>query len=160
MYTNIVWGPLLVLALIAAVLQLVFGRLFHLYRGRFRIGSFHEVAAMAKTVVAVALVIGIPVVVGGTLVKIPRATVTRRAADRSRAHGHGAVHPPPAVRAARRNRAATSSRPIYGNGHLASFLVPQMLTDPTSMLPPLPPPPRRPAPPDPLDPWLPTARPG
>ncbi len=49
--------PLLLFAGVACVSQVIFGRLMHLYRGRYRVGSFEEVAAVFWTVVATEIVL-------------------------------------------------------------------------------------------------------
>ena len=49
--------------------------LHHLYRGRFTYGTFEEVRALAAAVVVVALLLGVPVVILGPAIGIPRSTV-------------------------------------------------------------------------------------
>ncbi len=121
------------LSIAAVVLQFSLGRwAFNLYRGRFRIGSFHEVQALAWTVAVTAVVIGVPIVFAGTVLDIPRSTVL--------------VALPMALvlmggsRYLRRLLWERGARPredadralVYGAGYLANFLIPQMLTDPQS----------------------------
>ena len=129
---NADWGALVRLCVAAAILQFLFGRLFFLYRGRYRIGSFHEARALAYTVASVSVVLAIPTLFFGTWLHIPRSTVL--------------VALPitftliSAARYLRRLIAENRAKPstgaertlIYGAGYMASFLVPQMLTDPKS----------------------------
>lgn len=130
-FQNANWGSLLILVGITCVLQFGLGRVFNLYRGRYRIGSFHEVIALVKTVAATAIAVGTPIVALGALVQVPRSTV--------------AVALPMALvlmggarylrRLAYENRTKPSRAEralVYGAGNLANFLVPQMLTDPRS----------------------------
>ncbi|MCW4385029.1 polysaccharide biosynthesis protein [Salinibacterium sp. SYSU T00001] len=114
------------LSVVAVVLQFVLGRIFQLYRGRFRTGSFHEVQALTVTTTATAIIIGIPVLLA--LVPVPRSTVL--------------VALPMALvlmggaRYIRRLRFEKRSKPtasaertlIYGAGELSNFVIPQMLT--------------------------------
>src|SRR5687768_9159494 len=54
------WYPdLLVLMGVAAVLQVAFGAVFHLYRGRYRFGSFEEVAGVLLAVGSTAVATGV-----------------------------------------------------------------------------------------------------
>lgn len=121
------------LCAVAIVLQFSLGRwAFNLYRGRFRIGSFHEVQALAGTVGTTALILAIPTVLGGTLVSIPRSTVLVALPIALVLTG--------SARYVRRLLWQRGAKPredadralIYGAGSLANFLVPQMLTDPES----------------------------
>jgi FlaA1/EpsC-like NDP-sugar epimerase len=129
---NADWAALVRLCVAAAVLQFVFGRLFFLYRGRYRIGSFHEARALAFTVASVSVVLAIPTLIFGTWLHVPRSTVlvalpitfTLISAARYLRR----------LIAERRAKPSTDAERtlIYGAGYMASFLVPQMLTDPTS----------------------------
>lgn len=123
------WAPLFTLCALAIVLQWLTGRLLHLYRGRFKVGTFHEVQTLALTAAIVAFVIGVPVLIFGTIIHIPRSAIL-------------VAYPIVLVlmggaRYVRRLRAETKAKPgetaertiIYGAGYLASHLVPQMLTD-------------------------------
>jgi FlaA1/EpsC-like NDP-sugar epimerase len=126
------WPSMVVLCAVAIVLQLIFGRLFNLYRGRFRTGSFHEVQALTVTTVATAGAIGAPVLLAGTLLTVPRSTVLVALPMALVLMG--------AARYIRRLRVEKRSKPsaeahttlVYGAGDLANFLVPQMLTNPMS----------------------------
>lgn len=126
---NVTWAPLLILCASAVVLQWLVGRYLHLYRGRYKVGTFHEVQALTLTAAIVAGAIGAPVLLFGTVIHIPRSAVLvafpivlvliggaryiRRLVSESQAK--------PGVAAQR--------SVIYGAGYLASHLVPQMLTD-------------------------------
>ncbi|MEV8252593.1 nucleoside-diphosphate sugar epimerase/dehydratase [Rhodoglobus sp. NPDC076762] len=128
---NVVWPSIAILCVFAVLLQFIFGRMFNLYRGRFRVGSFHEVQALAATVAVTGLLIGVPVVVWGTVFQIPRSTVLVALPMALVLSG--------AARYLRRWWAEHQAKPseaskalIYGAGYLANFLVPQMLTDRSS----------------------------
>jgi len=129
---NVDWWALVRLSLAAAILQFIFGRIFFLYRGRYRTGSFHEARALAFTVASVSVILAIPTLVFGTWLHIPRSTVlvalpltfTLISAARY-------VRRMMAERRAKPSAAAQRTI-IYGAGYMANFLVPQMLTDPTS----------------------------
>lgn len=130
-FENVNWIPLVNLAVVTALLQFLLGRIFQLYRGRYRIGTFHEVRALAFTVGAVALILAPITLLFGTKLLIPRSTVL--------------VALPIAIvlmgfaRYVRRLRRENRAKPndaqrtlVYGAGDLANFLLPQMLTDPNS----------------------------
>lgn len=73
--TAISWLPLAILTSAAWFVQLGVGWTYHLYRGRFTYGSFEEVRSLAIAVVVVAVILGVPVVIFGSAVGIPRSTV-------------------------------------------------------------------------------------
>ncbi|TFD57583.1 polysaccharide biosynthesis protein [Cryobacterium sp. Hh38] len=123
------WLPLLSLCATAIVLQWLAGRMLHLYRGRFKVGTFHEVQSLALTASIVAVIIGLPVLLFGIVLQIPRSAVLVALPIVLVLMG--------AARYLRRLRAEKNAKPdetaqrtiIYGAGYLASHLVPQMLTD-------------------------------
>ncbi|GEP28554.1 dTDP-glucose 4,6-dehydratase [Cryobacterium levicorallinum] len=123
------WLPLLSLCAAAIVLQWLAGRMLHLYRGRFKVGTFHEVQSLALTASIVAVIIGLPVLLFGIILQIPRSAVLVALPIVLVLMG--------AARYLRRLRAEKNAKPdetaqrtiIYGAGYLASHLVPQMLTD-------------------------------
>lgn len=128
---NVDWTALALLAVAAAILQFLFGRLFFLYRGRYRIGSFHEALALFFTVGSTAVVLGIPVLFFGTWVHIPRSTVLV-ALPIAVTLTAGARYIRRLIRESRAKPSEAERTLIYGAGYMASFFVPQMLTDPTS----------------------------
>ena len=128
---NVSWQPLIILSVLAIILQWVIGRLLQLYRGRFKVGTFHEVQSLTFTVVSVAVIIGVPVLIFGTLIHVPRSAVIVALPIALVLMG--------GARYLRRLLAENRAKPneaertiIYGAGYLASYLVPQMLTDPHS----------------------------
>lgn len=129
---HIYFPSLFVLCAAAVVLQFAWGRVFNLYRGRFRIGSFHEVQSLTVAVTATAISIGLPILILGTIVRIPRSTVLVALPMALVLMG--------AARYIRRLLAEQRAKPregaenalVYGAGDLANFLVPQMLTNPMS----------------------------
>lgn len=72
---RISWPPLLLLCAAAIVVQLFIGSLYHLYRGRHPYGSFAEVRSLLWSVLVTALILGVPVIVFGTILDIPRSAV-------------------------------------------------------------------------------------
>lgn len=132
-FARVAFGPVLSLGTLACVLQFALGRWgFNLYRGRYRVGSFHEVQALAATVASTAVAVGLPTLLAGTLVSIPRSTVLVALPI--------ALVLMASARYFRRLQWERGSKPrsdaeralIYGAGSLANFLIPQMLTDPDS----------------------------
>lgn len=129
---NVDWGSLALLSGAAAVLQFGAGRVFYLYLARYRTGSFYEARALALTVGSVTALLAVPTVFFGTWLQIPRSTALVALPIAFTLMG--------AARYTRRLFAEDRARPgdeaqrtlLYGAGHLAGFLVPQMLTDPTS----------------------------
>lgn len=128
---NVNWLTLFTLAAAAILMQLVFGRIFQLYRGRYRIGTFHEVRALAFTVGTVALILAPIVLTFGRSLTIPRSTVLVAVPF--------ALLLMSGARYLRRLRRESRAKPsdaqrtlVYGAGDLANFLLPQMLTDPNS----------------------------
>jgi FlaA1/EpsC-like NDP-sugar epimerase len=73
---RIIWMPLLVVCAAACLVQLLVGWMFFLYRGRHPYGSFAELRALLWAVLATTAVIGVPVVLYGTQLSIPRSTVS------------------------------------------------------------------------------------
>jgi dTDP-glucose 4,6-dehydratase len=129
---NVDWWALVRLSAVAAILQLIFGRLFFLYRGRYRTGSFHEARALAITVGSVSVLLAIPTLIFGTWLHIPRSTVLVALPITFTLIG-GARYIRRLIAENRaKPREAAERTLIYGAGYLASFLVPQMLTDPNS----------------------------
>jgi len=55
--SRVAWGPVLLVASVAAILQVVIGTGVRLYRGRFHYGSFEEVLGVTETVIVTSLVI-------------------------------------------------------------------------------------------------------
>lgn len=132
-YVN--FPSIIALCAVAVILQFMLGRwAFNLYRGRYRIGSFHEVKALAATVAVTAITIGAPVLIAGTVLRIPRSTVLV-ALPMALVLMGGARY---LRRWSWERRVKPSEEAanalVYGAGYLANFLIPQMLTDPRSSL--------------------------
>jgi len=129
---NVHWGPLLAVCAITVVLQLIAGWVLYLYRGRHTVGSFHEARSLLIVLLIVGALVGIPVLVAGTLFGVPRSTVIVALPFAFVLMG--------AARYLARVRRETRSRPsgeaertiVVGAGYLAQHLIPQMLTDPSS----------------------------
>lgn len=126
------WFSTLILALVAAGLQVAAGYYFALYRGRFPYGSFEEVRVLGLMVTAEAFVLSVFVMTIGPLIHIPRGTVilafpfvlllmfgvryvARLVLERDRKPGDEAE---PAL--------------IIGGGYLADTILHNITTDPAS----------------------------
>ena len=126
---RIVWLPLLILCAAAAVIQLILGSAYWLYRGRYRYGSFEEVRALLYTVLTVTVLAGLPVIAFGTLLRIPRSAVLIAAPMAFVLMG--------AVRYLKRLWVDHQSKPgdeaeptlILGAGYMGGVLVHRMMTD-------------------------------
>ncbi|MBC7594277.1 MAG: hypothetical protein H7288_10105, partial [Kineosporiaceae bacterium] len=126
---RVTWSPLLLLCLAAALLQLAFGWIFWLYRGRHSYGSFEEARALLFTVVVTAAIAAVLVLAFGLVIEIPRSTVLIAFPLAFVLMG--------GVRYIRRLYVDRAVKPrndaqrvlIYGAGHLGAVLVRRMLTD-------------------------------
>lgn len=124
--------PTLYLIACMAILQLTAGWMFKLYRGQFVYGSFEEVRSVALAVLVVGVAVGIPVVLFGGEIGVPRSTVVI-------AIPAGLVAML-GTRYLRRLAIERNSRPsddcerviVYGAGSLGGMIVRQMLTTPGS----------------------------
>ncbi|WP_404435844.1 polysaccharide biosynthesis protein [Microbacterium aerolatum] len=126
------WIATLVLALVAAGLQIVIGFYFAFYRGRYTYGSFEEVRMLGLAVLLQSAVLAVLVMVFGPVLDVPRGTVVlafpfvllimfgvryvaRLMLERRRKPGEEAK---PAL--------------IVGAGYLGGTLLHNLTTDPTS----------------------------
>ena len=123
------WPPLLAVCAALAISQLLLGWMFWLYRGRYSSGSFEEAAALLLTVFAAALIVGIPIVVMGSSLGIPRSATLIALPLAFLLMG--------ATRYLRRLNSHRSIKPhsdakrtlVYGAGHMGQLLVRNMLAD-------------------------------
>lgn len=127
-FSRIHWGWTLAVIAVAAVLQLVGGWLFWIYRSRYTIGSFDEVKMVVLNVTAVTLVTGAFSVVVGYGNGIPRSTLLIAAPITFSVMG--------VARYALRVLAERSLKPakaddvlLYGAGYLGVQTAKRMLTD-------------------------------
>lgn len=126
------WSPLLVVCAALALAQFLFGWVFWLYRGRYSSGSFEEAAALLVTVFTVAVAVGVPIVIVGSIIGIPRSATLIALPFAFLLMG--------ATRYLRRLSSHRSIRPhndakrtiIYGAGHMGQLLIRNMLADPHS----------------------------
>lgn len=126
------WLPLLAIGLALIIAQLTIGWLFWLYRGRYSLGSFEEAAALLRTVFAVAVVVGIPVITVGSGIGVPRSATLIALPLAFLLMG--------ATRYLRRFSSSRAVEPhndakrtlIYGAGHMGQLLIRNMLADPYS----------------------------
>lgn len=126
------WAATLALAVVAALLQVLLGFQFAIYRGRHSYGSFEEVRTLALLVMFESLFLAVFVVIFGNTVGIPRGTIflafpfvlltmfgvrymARLFMDRARKPGEAAD---PAL--------------ILGAGQLGDNVLRSILTDPSS----------------------------
>jgi FlaA1/EpsC-like NDP-sugar epimerase len=126
---RIAWLPLLLLWVFAGLIQFFAGWMFFLYQGRHPYGSFAELRALLWAVLATTAVLGIPVVLTGTQLLIPRSTVFIALPIAFTVMG--------GVRYTKRLLVERSQAPsgevenalIYGAGYVAGSLVRRMKTD-------------------------------
>ncbi|WP_246142401.1 polysaccharide biosynthesis protein [Lacisediminihabitans profunda] len=126
---RVTWLPLVFVCAAAVVLQFVFGWAFYLYRGRHSSGSFGEVVSLLGAVASVTVILGIPILLFGNQVGIPRSTVLIAAPIAFVLTG--------GVRYVSRVVAERSTQPaegaemtlIYGAGHLGASIIRRMQTD-------------------------------
>ena len=126
---HIGWLSLAVLCAAILVTQFAMGWVLFLYRGRHPYGSFAEVKALMFTVLLTMLGLGLPLLVVGMSVHIPRSVVFIAAPIAFVLMG--------AVRYVKRLLVERSNRPsdradlalVYGAGYLGSTIVRRMLTD-------------------------------
>jgi FlaA1/EpsC-like NDP-sugar epimerase len=126
---RVAWWPVLFICVAAVLFQLVLGWGFWLYRGRHTYGSFEEVRSLLLTVLATAVVTGVPVVFLGASVHLPRSAVLIAFPFAFILMG--------AVRYIKRlyvDRVVTPTDDarrvlVYGAGYLGGVMVRRMLTD-------------------------------
>ncbi|MFA4841589.1 MAG: polysaccharide biosynthesis protein, partial [Agrococcus sp.] len=73
-FESAAWRDILMLCVVAAVAQLVSGAALGLYRGRYDIGSRDEVLRLASSAILPAASIGIPILLSGSQMGVPRST--------------------------------------------------------------------------------------
>lgn len=125
------FGPIFTTGLLAASLQVIFGKFFHLYRGRFIVATFDELKALIYTTIAVATPLGILILVIGPNFSVPRSTVVLATPIFISLSG--------GIRVFRRylrtkqvDSGGNKRTLIYGAGSMAESLIPQLLKDPKS----------------------------
>ena len=131
-FENVRWPSLFVLSAVAIALQFIIGRFVHLYRNRYRTGSFFEVRALAITTLSVAIVIGVPVLLAGNRLAIPRSTVLVALPIAFVLMGTARYVRRSLVERRLQPKEGADNALVYGAGYLANYMVPQMLTDPIS----------------------------
>ncbi|TQL87144.1 FlaA1/EpsC-like NDP-sugar epimerase [Microbacterium saperdae] len=128
------WISMVVLALVAALSQIVVGYYLALYRGRFTYGSFDEVRALGLVVIVQAAVLSAIVMVLGPVIGLPRGTVLL-AFPFVLLLMFGVRYSARLI-LERRRKPGTEAEPalIVGAGYVADTLVRTMMTDPASPL--------------------------
>lgn len=128
---NISVGPILFIGVIAAFLQVVFGKFFHLYRGRFIVATFDELKALIYTTISVAVPLGILILIIGPYISVPRSTVIL--ATPIFISLSGGIRVLRRYLRSKQNSSGDNLRTlIYGAGSMAESLIPQLLKDPKS----------------------------
>jgi len=127
--SRIAWVSLLLLCLAAALVQFFVGWHYRLYQGRHPYGSFAEVRALLWAVLTATIVMGVPVVVTGTLFEIPRSTVFAALPFAFVLMGGIRYVKRLLVERSIEPAADASSALIYGAGYLGSSIVRRMKTD-------------------------------
>lgn len=121
--------PLLAVIVATVILQGIFGWSLYLYRGRHPYGSFAEVRALLWAILATAIAVGVPLVILGPEVSVPRSTIAIATPIAFVLMG--------AVRYLKRMLVELSVRPngtaertlIYGAGYLGSNMIRRMVSD-------------------------------
>ncbi|WP_348788956.1 nucleoside-diphosphate sugar epimerase/dehydratase [Leifsonia sp. NPDC080035] len=124
--------PLLALLFVSAIAmlaQLIIGGAFSLYRGQFTYGSFDEVRALLLAVCAVAVVVGVPVIVWGNNVHLARSTMFLALPFAFVLMGSARYIKRLYVEAKSRPGDGAAPTLIFGAGYLGRSLVQRMLTD-------------------------------
>lgn len=117
------------IAACAIAAQLVLGGAFSLYRGQFTYGSFDEVRALLFAVVAVAVVVGVPVVLWGNLVFLPRSVVFLALPFAFVLMGGARYLKRLYLEAQSRPDEGATPTLVFGAGYMGDRLVQRMLTD-------------------------------
>lgn len=130
--SSVNWLPMLLLIVCALVLQFIVGWGFNLYQGRFTYGTFEEVRSVGLAVLVVALVLGVPVLLFGTVFGIPRSTVL--IALPMALLGMFGVRYVKRLYVEHKHRPGADAQRtiIYGAGYLGSTIARRMMTDPES----------------------------
>lgn len=123
------WWAMLAICFAAAVAQLAAGVVLSLYRRRYHVGSFDEVLSLSGSVLLTAALIGIPILIFGAQIGVPRSTPLIAAPLAFLAMA--------LTRYFRRVVQERQSRPtdqaapvlVYGAGFVGSSLVKRMRTD-------------------------------
>jgi len=132
MFWRINWGLTLVLVLVTVAVQLIGGWLFWLYRGRYELGGFDEVRALAINVFAVMAASGLLAFAFGYGNGIPRSTMLI-AAPITFTLMAGARYVLRFIAEHRLKPGSGASRALlYGAGYLGNQAVKRLLTDPAS----------------------------
>ncbi|WP_232466245.1 nucleoside-diphosphate sugar epimerase/dehydratase [Diaminobutyricimonas sp. LJ205] len=126
---QVAWIPLAFVCVTAVIAQLVAGWIFFLYRGRHPFGSFAEVRSLFWAVLFTASVIGVPTVLFGTEMDVPRSTVLIASPLAFVFMGAMRYLKRLLVERAVIHEDGVQKALIYGAGYLGSTLVRRMRTD-------------------------------
>lgn len=123
------WIPLLALCAVAGFVQFLVGWGFSLYQGRHPYGSIAEVRALMGSVLATAIVVGLPVILVGTAWEIPRSTVVIALPLAFVAMATGRYIKRVLIERTLAPKGETQKALVYGAGYLGAVIVRRMKTD-------------------------------
>jgi FlaA1/EpsC-like NDP-sugar epimerase len=123
------WIAMAVICLVAAVAQLGAGLMLSLYRRRYQVGSFDEVLSLSGSVLLTAAVIGVPILVFGNEIGVPRSTPLIAAPLAFLAMALTRYFRRVVIERASRPTGNAAPVLIYGAGFVGSSLVKRMRTD-------------------------------
>jgi len=130
--SSIRWLPLLGLFAAASLVQFLVGWRFVLYQGRHPYGSFAEVRALLWSVITTAVVVGVPVILAGTVLGIPRSTVAIALPLAFVFMGAGRYVKRLLIERALAPTGETQNALVYGAGYMGAIIVRRMKTDASS----------------------------
>jgi FlaA1/EpsC-like NDP-sugar epimerase len=131
------WRSLAVICAVTIVVQFATGWIFYLYRGRHPYGSFAEVLALTFTVLVTGAIVGLPLLLVGVLVEVPRSTMIIGLPIAFVLMGAVRYIKRVIVESARRPSGDVERALIYGAGYLGSTIVRRMVTDSNATLSPV-----------------------
>jgi FlaA1/EpsC-like NDP-sugar epimerase len=131
------WSSLAAICALTIVIQFVTGWIFYLYRGRHPYGSFAEVLALTFTVLVTGAIVGLPLLLVGALVEVPRSTMIIGLPIAFVLMGAVRYLKRVIVESARRPSGDVERALIYGAGYLGSTIVRRMVTDSNATLSPV-----------------------
>jgi FlaA1/EpsC-like NDP-sugar epimerase len=126
------WLAMIALVLVAALAQLAAGSALALYRRRYHVGSFDEVLSLTGSVALTTIVIGLPILIVGPEIGIPRSTPLIAAPLAFLAMALTRYFRRLVQERASRPKDAATPILVYGAGFVGSSLIKRMRTDPQS----------------------------
>ena len=128
-FSIVSWSGVAVVSVAAIVVQLISGWATHLYRGRHSYASFAQLGALVPTMLITAFVVGVPVLVAGVQMQVPRSAIlVALPIALMIAGGFRFSVRSVSDRLARPSGDVTRAL-VYGAGYLGSTIVRRMITD-------------------------------